>query len=245
MKLTFKEFVIEREAIRLGKSTNDSILRDYHFTNIDRAKDAGSIKLKEYTKGMSLEDKLYYAAKYRYYCSGRYFFDGIQDSIKMPAYQPPRCRKGERWLDVVDQMLELLTPDVIAPTMVQTAININNVTKQVNGFNYIFYAGEIAKDLAMITDLVDPLSECMIGKGADIGYHAMNGVIQKDPTRCLKGIMLIDQHENIKQRIYDLMFDDWSFSNIEHALCEYGKYLKIREFGTGRKRKKSNQIQLI
>ena len=248
----FKHFIKERESIRLKRLngdewpwTKDRILRDYKFTNVSRNYDQGSLDLIQFTKNMNFEETLYWTSKYRFMCSGSLFFKGVTDILRYPAYQVPRCNKGQKYLDVVKQMCDAIKDNYklveSCSTMLEIADVLIDITKNNNGSGimYVFYCNEIAKDMSMLyPHVINPNGECYLGKGAVIGLQAINGNVTKDPTRTIKGNQLRIQHSILKEKIYELMFDDYNFSTIEHALCEYGKYEKIRKFNVGKKRNK-------
>ena len=194
-----------------------------------------------------LQKELFYTiCDYRFMGSPRKYFEG-QTSLTSTAYQCPRCKPGQKWIDVANKMTDCivnLIPNVLFTkswSITETVDFLIHTTTQYNenGFEYVFHLNEIAKDLSLIYPThVDLNSECYVGKGAVIGLMAIEGKATKCPTNTIKGKNLRRKHKEIAKKIYDNQIDNWNFSCMEHALCEYGKYEKIRLFGGGRKYKK-------
>ena len=240
--MTFREFIKEREAIRLGKQTDDLILKEYKFTNINRKHDKGCVRLVKEIGHLPIQESIHSIAEYRFLGSSHKYFDGHR--ICGTTYCVPRCLKGQNYYDIVDKMVKSIVDNVEyimdSTTIIEVTDKLLEITSVANesGIMYVFHNTEIAKDIAMIyPNKINPLSECYTGKGAYIGIKALEGrLTTKDPTATVKGIQLIKKHKEISTILKDLMYDDWSFCDIEHALCEYGKYEKIRIFGVGKKR---------
>lgn len=238
--LSFHEFIREREAIRLGKITDDPALLHYHFTNVCRDSDAGT-KL--------LADKSHRdIVSYRWHGSPRNFFDtDYNGKISNTAYQTPRCNKGQKIAHVVQN----LTGGNLADTLWRMANKRMSIieathlfadeTRYWNGnrFWYLFHNSEIAKDFASRDTGVDPNSECLVNIGAIYGVRCIEkGVAPLDRMTTKKGIELYNAHPELAPIVRSYIFDDWRFQDIEHALCEYGKYCRITTHGVGRKRRK-------
>ena len=177
--------------------------------------------------------------------SPRKYFEG-QTELTSTAYQTPRCNKGQQWRIVAEDMTNGLQKELLPTlyrnyTMTELVDWMIDITKRYNknGIEYVFHLNEIAKDLSLIIpELVDPNSECYVGKGAVIGLMAIKGKASKCPTNTIKGKNLRIRHRELADEIQQNQVDDWNFSCMEHALCEYGKYEKIRLFGGGRTYKK-------
>jgi hypothetical protein len=78
-----------------------------------------------------------------------------------------------------------------------------------------FQTTEIAKDLSMMTDLVDPDSDCPMNVGAVKG---LKYIFNTTSTRNLVNLVNSDQNPGYNTQV------------LEHALCEYSKY---RDYQTG------------
>lgn len=240
-KLSFQDFIKAREDARITE-TKDEVIRKYRFTNIDRNHDYGT-KLLMSNMCNDFKTNIAIATHYRYYGSPRDYFDLENKKISSRAYQTPRMEKGKTPYQVAkeigNEVYHNITEDMIKDKQIREVADIlidMGISGTRSNFMYVFHSNEIAKDIAAIyPNLVSPTSECYIGRGAVYGLNAMNGTYPKSIP--LRGKGTIQWTLKNADKIYNLMFDNWTFCDIEHALCEYGKYLRLLKFGKGAKKR--------
>ena len=257
---TFWEFCEERDSIREKKSsgvaapwTDDEILRVNHFTNVDRNFDKGTIfieeKLKDVVPGFN---KMFWVFVYRFSGSNQKLFNhlDLSDPISIRnipedipkfysgAYSRPCFPKGKgigiRFLtkDLLD-MFPVLYNDITSrsgDSILNTAEDLADLIAEQGPWRRMhFHCSEIAKDLALFfPQYVDPYSQTALGKGAKVGLRSM-GLNTKPAT------------------VWNLVYSPdnklgLSYNCMEHALCEYGKYVDIFKAGKHRRNRRRNDV---
>ena len=233
--MEFRRFVEEREAIRNGADTCDEILAAYHFTNINRNDDFGTKLLVD--NATSQTD----AIGYRWFGSRRDHFSNPPTKALCLAYTTPRCKPGQQVTPMIQGIVSGLSDySPRSGSIIEATMDLIEATKlhSNNSFNYVFHSSEICKDFSLLGDDVDEDSECLVGIGAVAGLKCIErGYGYADRTNSIKGIKLVDKHSELAEQVRKQMFGDWTFQNIEHALCEYSKYHRIKLTGSGRKRR--------
>ncbi|MCG7944902.1 MAG: hypothetical protein N0C84_01000 [Candidatus Thiodiazotropha taylori] len=185
---------------------------------------------------------------YRFYGSPRDYFTAPVKKISSRAYQTPRMVKGQTPYVVSGIVTEFISKNLkqeqlsglrirdVADILIQQCIDATN-----NDIMFVFHCNEIAKDLSCIyPDLISPLSECYVGRGAVYGLEAMKGKLPSSIP--LRGKGTIKWTNDNAHTIRELQFGDWSFCDIEHALCEYGKYRRVVVTGKGAKKRPPKNI---
>ena len=247
----FWEFVGERESIRLQKEagepgpwTNDEVLRVNHFTNVNRNDDRGTKLLFEKIKDLPPNLKVFWAMVYRLSGSNPGILDGDltkydviipekKPTFSAKAYSLPCFPKGtgiamrfiKEWLpenfDAILAVVELWNNVSID----QAARDLYETISEITGYPKMrFHMGEIAKDLSVLFPKeINPDSRVNLGPGCKKGLRKI-GVKANDKGMC----DLIYAEENKKFNL--------NFSSIEHAACEYGKYVDIHKAGQHRNR---------
>ena len=228
--LTFTEFIEEREAIRLKKEageprpwTTDPVLHATRFTNINRNNDRGTVELFRKVKGLNKAAMINITVLFRTCYSSLLLLDKLtgDDLALLNSLRGQRLTKRmpyNVWLydgiTMIDYLIVTAMPvaeyiiDHIDGWSNRSILNVGNEIGEVYGRTSprrMFFIGtEIAKDLSVLTPQhVDPLSKCRLNCGA------------------IKGLKLVDR--SIDQL---LKTTGLSYSVLEHALCEYGKYVE-------------------
>ena len=251
---TFWEFCEEREAIRLKRLrgypapwTDDEILRVNHFTNVDRNLDRGTIFLKDVLKYTSDEElKMFWVFVYRFSGSNQKLFnyldlndpkalECIPDEVPKfysGAYSRPCFPKGKgigiRFLTQdLPAMFDILYNDISnrsGDKIVNVATDLAElIAKQGPWRRMHFHCSEIAKDLSIFfPNYVDPYSETALGKGSKVGLKCMG--LKGQPSKRVWALVYCS-HNKL----------ELNYNCMEHALCEYGKYVDIFKAGKPRK----------
>ena len=248
--LKFFEFCAEREAIRLRREagqpfpwTDNEILRDYRFTNINRKHDKGTVALIKAINDSppearpSFQHIYHFVNVYRFLGSPLWVVDlanlapldrnkCIQERwhsglsvMKMSAYQinvpagmSPIDLACSLWPTLPDKITKLQEGCGCTGMLAVRAV-VAQYTKDI-GYNACYFHGmEIAKDLSLLfPSKFDPQSEVALGPGAIKGIeHALDGVCEDIYDLQLRSIAI-----NMPM----------TMSTLEHALCEYGKYVE-------------------
>ena len=247
---TFWQFCEERENIRKRKEsgaaepwTLDEVLRVNHFTNVKREDDRGTKLLFDKIAGLPLDKKIFWVFVYRLSGSN----PGILDlnlnnvSVEVPegkptfsakAYSLPCFPKGKGIaMRFLKEWLPTNIETILNEINLMKGLSINvaaerlyNLITELTGYPRMkFHCGEISKDLSVIIpDQINPDSAVNLGPG------------------CMKGLRKIGVKAN--QGGVAILLNDplnelrLNFSAIEHAACEYGKYVAIHEVGQHRNR---------
>ena len=245
--LKFFEFCAEREAIRLrresGQSfpwTDNEILHDYRFTNINRRYDKGTVALVKAINDSSPEARPSFQHIYHFVCvyrilgsplwacdtlanlsplerdkciqsrheSGLPVMKMAAYQINVPAGMSPINLACSLWPALPNKIVKLQEQCEQCGMLAVRAV-IAQYTKDI-GYNACYFHGmEIAKDLSLLfPSKFDQQSAVALGPGAIKGLNYTN------------------------EDIYDLQIASiangvsMTMSTLEHALCEYGKYVE-------------------
>ena len=250
----FMWFCEERERIRKAYEageprpyTDDPILHRHKFTNIDRRHDRGTKRLYIIaTEGYEHEDSRY-GAKFSpeylrraVYASVLYRFTGsnphqqgmmednpverwyelahqVRPTFSMKSYQAAWPAGKGTGIKFVQHDAKRLADQLLGWLQISPQNTIQSLSQQMSsmlrGMGYKsmrFQSTEVAKDLSDLTDRVDPQSECPMGPGARKGLKAIFG---SEAVRHTKFLQTATQ---------------WQPQVVEHALCEYSKYLSYQ-----------------
>ena len=246
----FWSFCAEREKIRSAKEkgqprpwTNDSILHRHKFTNINRLHDRGTQLLIQLCKEYPAFDQFCAISIYRFSGSNNGLIDmmhkykpdqwfsqiaTVKPLFNMTAYQaswPAGQGKGVEFLKkIIDQFCQLSYKKFTKNMSIIQARDIMCDTLEYLNYKRMrFQTTEVAKDLSILTDLVDPNSKCPMNVGA------VKGLIYIFNSTSSHNVNLLINHESNP---------GYNTQIIEHALCEYSKYL---DYQTG-KRKYKNKV---
>tara|TARA_Y100001937_G_C7061784_1_gene304065 strand:- start:38 stop:874 length:837 start_codon:yes stop_codon:yes gene_type:complete len=238
----FWAFCDLREEVRIKKEsgqsrpwTSDPVLQRHKFTNINRIHDKGTKLLMGLCEDLSTYRKFCASAIYRFSGSNNaliqmmqnnkplYWFDllkSVTPLFNMTAYQAnwPNGRGSGR-----NFMLKTLAKFCnsafgrLEPNMgiIQTRDVLCDTLHAYKMKRMRFQTTEIAKDLSIVTNLVNPDSECPMNVGAVKG---------------LKYIFGSTSSKNLVQLTDSLLNPGYNTQVLEHALCEYSKY---RDYQTG------------
>jgi len=251
--LNFWEFCNEREAIRVRREagqpfpwTDNEILCNYRFTNINREHDKGTVLLKQAIAQSaacrsSYENVIHFVSIYRFLGSHlnnltladvapedrnatmleRY--NAGHDMMKMTAYQinvplgkSPITLAMSLWPTLPAQINKLPKPT----GMLSVRAIIGQYTKDIGYHSCWFHGMEIAKDLSMLfSKQYDPQSMIALGPGAIKGIQRLK-YDDEDNYSALCRL----QNESFAAYPIPL-----TLSTVEHALCEYNKYCEAYE----------------
>ena len=236
----FLEFCNERERVRVRKQsgkprpwTADPVINKHKFTNIDRRHDRGTRLLYKLCKGLNDSRlKMVACVIYRFTGSNNAHIDRMASSdactwfsgvseckpiFNMSAYQagwPPGKGTGVHFItkdlqNFFERSYKALS--ICRNISITLASDImSSETKKITGKRMHFQCTEVAKDLSDQTKWVDPNSQCRMGPGARKGLKMLKHSLQS---------LMLDMPNNLQQP-----------QIVEHALCEYSKYI---EFKTG------------
>ncbi len=231
----FQWFLEERELIRQKKISglprpwsDDLILHQTRFCNIDRIHDAGTIRLLDFISPMDDWEKIFYTVLYRSALSSIRFLDSMT-GIWLHDYRNLRhidlCISDARkpyqvFLYKGDTMKSFLT-NVSSPivkkiyeaqsywkdaSILEASDFIADEFKKLYRKRMVFLATEIAKDLSYFLS-IDPDSECYMNIGARMALKKLEGRRNRDKIEDL------------------LVLTELNPSALEHGLCEFGRYL--------------------
>jgi len=231
--LTFHEFIKERNSIRDKKNageprpwTNDLVLHKTRFTNIDRNDDRGTLELFKKVKDFDIDSTVRIAVLFRTCYSSLLLLDRLTGVPRYDVELLDELRWGRIttripynvWLYGGITMVEYLKT-VAMPvaeyvvdhirlwtnrSILSAGTEIGEVYGKYSPRRMFFVGTEIAKDLSTLyPNIIDPTSPCRLGPGA------------------VKGLKLL-QGETIKTL---LTSTGLTYSALEHALCEYSKYV--------------------
>jgi hypothetical protein len=259
---TFWEFCEERDSIREKKSsgvaapwTDDLILRNNHFTNIDRNFDKGTVyiqnKLKDVTPSFN---KMFWVFVYRFSGSNQKLFEhlDLSDPLSIQrvpedvpkfysgAYSRPCFPKGKgigiRFLtkDLLN-MFPVLYNDITNrcdDKILYVAEDLADLIAEQGPWRRMhFHCSEIAKDLALFfPQYVNPYSETALGKGAKVGLRSMG--LKAKPKVMWELVYSAENNHKL----------GLNYNCMEHALCEYGKYVDIYNAGKDRRNRRRNDV---
>jgi hypothetical protein len=232
----FLYFINERESIRLKRLnnekrpwTNDIILGNCRFTNVDRVHDRGTQLLISFTDGMSVRDRIIYSTLYRGCYSSPLLLEKFTGNVKKDLHMlslkerivgsriPYQIflKKGETIHSFLLNTAYRVAIDFIPlfnqydkVSLEEGANDIALLFKGTHNKRLIFLGTEIAKDLSYFyPEKIDPDSNCPMNTGAVAGLR-----ILKVPASMLCRISGLN------------------FSKIEHSLCEMSKYLNRQDY---------------
>jgi len=237
-------FCNEREAIRLKKSygikkpwTNDFILDRHKFTNINRVHDRGTKLLIELCNKHTAFDQFCASSIYRFSGSNNSLIAMMQQNkpsnwfkllgsvtplFNMSAYQacwPAGKGKGVQFmLSVLELFCKNSFKDFKDNMDIQECVDIMCTHLVALKYKAMrFQSTEVTKDLSIFTTLVNKDSVCPMNVGAIRGLKALFN------TASLKNLdKLIHSDQNPK----------YNTQVLEHALCEYSKYI---DYQTGQR----------
>lgn len=246
----FWNFCAEREKIRIAKEkgkprpwTNDPILHRHKFTNINRLHDRGTQLLIQLCQGYPIFDQFCAASIYRFSGSNNglidmmhkykpdHWFDQVEKItplFNMTAYQanwPAGQGKGVEFLKkIISKFCQLSYKNFTKNMDIIEARDIMcDALEYLNYKRMRFQTTEIAKDLSILTDLVNPDSKCPMNVGAIRGLICIFDSTSSDNVD-----ILLNHASN----------PGYNTQIIEHALCEYSKYI---DYQVG-KRKHKNKV---
>jgi hypothetical protein len=238
----FWKFCSLREQVRMNKEsgkaqpwTQDPILQRHKFTNIDRKHDRGTRLLDGLCQRLTPYRKFCASAIYRFSGSNNRLIAMMQDNkpinwfdllgsvtplFNMSAYQAnwPNGKDSGRnfMLRTLPIFCNSTFPQLKTNMGITQARDIMCDMLNLHGLKRMrFQTTEIAKDLSMMTDLVDPDSDCPMNVGAVKG---LKYIFNTTSTRNLVNLVRSDQNPGYNTQV------------LEHALCEYSKY---RDYQTG------------
>ena len=248
---TFWEFVGERENIRIRKEngdlqpwTDDEVLRVNHFTNVDRNHDRGTKLLFEKIKDLKANLKMFWTMVYRLSGSNPGILDGDltkydviipekKPTFSAKAYSLPCFPKGtgiamrfiKEWLPENFNAILTVASSWDNASIDEVATDLYETISKMTGYPKMrFHMGEIAKDLSVLfPSKINPDSKVNLGPGCKKGLRKI-GVKANDKGMC-------DLIYAVENKGFNL-----NFSSIEHAACEYGKYVDIHKAGQHRNR---------
>ena len=231
----FLWFIEERESIRKRKDaglpqpwTEDHVLHNTRFCNIDRYHDAGTKRLLDFIEEKNLWEKVYYTVLYRAALSSQRFLD-CMTGIWMHDYRNLKylemnlsdarkpyqvfLYKGDSVSTFLSNVASPVAKRVFEEHFTWTNASIMDVSQFIaNTFNtyyrkrLIFLATEITKDLSYFLS-IDPDSECNMNVGARLALKKLDG-------------------RRIDRKVEELLnMTNLNQSSLEHALCEWGRYL--------------------
>jgi hypothetical protein len=232
----FLYFLKERESIRLKKLngkgrpwTEDIILGNCRFTNIDRVHDRGTQLLISFTNGMGIKDKLIYSTLYRSCYSSPLLLDKLTGNIKedLIILSGNQGLVGSRIPYQIFLKKEETIHSFLINTAYKTAIDFipifnqydkasleegaNDIAllfKKYHNKRLIFLGTEIAKDLSYFyPGKINPDSKCPMNTGAKSALRVL-----KVPVAMLCKITGMSEN------------------SVEHSLCEFSKYLDRKEY---------------
>ena len=243
--LNFWKFCEERESIRIKKEngeakpwTEDVVLRVNHFTNIDRINDRGTKALLKAIADLPEDLKFYWTFVYRISGSNEKLLNNLdlldEWSIRdvpnhkityfnTKPYSLPCFPKGkgiaidflQNWIPQNLKALWLFLDTKDNWGMQELAVAYAEKISEMTGYNRMsFHMGEITKDLSIIfPDKVSSDSEVNLGPGAKKGLRKIGVKANQSGVK-----ELINSEENTL---------GLNFNSIEHASCEYGKYMDV------------------
>lgn len=249
-------FCKERESIRIKKEsgqprpwTTNPILDTHKFTNIDRAHDKGTRKLWDLVHTFADESLVYAILLYRFSGSLNAHLDlmgkGSKDSwisllpksplfINTKAYQanwPNGKGKGIEFLTkILPEFSQECTQFFLLSehrySIMKAADHMCSILEYFGYLRMNFQSTEAAKDIAHFRpNWIDPESLCKLGPGA------IKGLRYIWPMNRNK----YEAFNKLKTLASDL---GYSYSVLEHALCEYSKF---KDYETG-VRKENNGL---
>lgn len=252
-KLSFEEFILKRESARKKYErgtkrpfTNDPILNNCRFTNINRDHDKATKFLYKFLKNMSMKQRVMYALLFRASFSSMRLFKQLSGNIKkdidtIREFDDPIYNKGYAPYQIFfkkGQGVKSFLIDDVLPVAEKyykrfkqyKDVDLNDATaelgkifRQEHGKNLTFLSTETVADLAhFYPKKINPNSRCPMNTGA---------------IKCLKkmGVKDVDKLLSKLQRNKKLKRIGFNYKILEHALCEYGKYLDNWEIYKNRK----------
>lgn len=234
----FLWFIEERESVRIKKEaglskpwTDDYILANCRFCNIDRIHDRGTIRLLDFVSDMTDWEKFFYTTLYRSAISSEKFMSELTGvwfhdyrNLKYLDLRISDSRKPYQVFlhkgDTINNFL-ITTASIVSKTafplisewegisILKASEEIADIFKDLYGRKMIFLSTEIAKDLSYFFPYrINPDSECRMNVGARMA-------LKKLPKT------------NVEELIN---LTGLKYSALEHGLCEWNKYKTRQDY---------------
>jgi hypothetical protein len=247
-------FCKERESIRLLKDagmprpwTDDPILNRHKFTNIDRRYDRGTVLLWNLINEIPDSDAIFATVIYRFSGSmnghiemmhktnSEHWENKIKNTQKlfnMTAYQANWGSGKGRGMDFLKNITFPLSVKIHEYLKTQSDVKFtisevaNKICDYLAEFGYPrmrFQSTEVAKDLAeRFSNIIDVNSDCHLGPGA------IKGIKYIWPPSA--GNKVPRGKKAVQKLLEDKSNPGYNWSVLEHALCEYSKWV---DYGNG------------
>jgi len=240
--LSFYDFISERREVERRKRggqarpwTNDSVLHETRITNLNRNFDRGTIRLREKVEALDDIERIRVIVLYR---SG-YSSPFLLESLTGLVYEDTQWLQSHKhgFGDRLPYQVTMVDGQHIGEFLIKSCFDVaqfihskllnyrceslQNVAEDIatrfrstHAFRMIFLGTEIAKDLSIFyPKQVDPLSRCPINSGARSGLARLHTDNQIGHIWRIN-----DRMDYLKAQT------GMSFSELEHALCEFDKY---------------------
>ena len=243
----FWRFVTERQAVYHRRTvlkqplpwTKDPILANYHFTNVYREQDIGTVWFAGWARGRSAGEVLWGSLLYRPINRVSTFerLGGIPDfgqyrewlerlvRLDRPIFTGRHQTRGlAQYIRMVNNMgvdFDLFSPEVLAASSPETVMKVLMSVDGIGGF----FAFQIYLDLVEAKAL--PFGEdayARIGQGSEAGLRLLYPLARRRDYLRLVDELRVGQHDVITGLGLVLLGPPLTLKNVEHSLCEFSKY---------------------